>query len=679
MRFLAVLFALATFANAQRTSSIATLTPDVTSVAPGEPFTVALRLDHPAGWHSYYKNSGGLELPLSITWKLPEGATAGEIQWPTPTVKDGYAGKSFTYPGSPVFLVRITPPASLLTGSTFTFTASANWQICDKQCIDENKDFTIELPVTETAETDDSASTLFLKAESQLPKQPASEFEALVSLPTDDPDAIDIEFKGIPGEPTEFIPDQAYLNPISEGGKVTKTDAGYLVTLQRKKTDFLDNPIPQGDAISGILIAENIYRIPETGLPKKAPVTPRPASVSSLLPILTGMFFGGLFLNLMPCVFPVIGLKIMSFVQQAGQNRRSVALHGFSFAAGVIVSFAILSGILFILRSAALKTGSNLTGWGYQLQNPWVIVVLLILMFILALNMYGLFELGTSATSVGGNLQNKSGHTGSFFSGVLATVVATPCSGPFLGVAIGATMALPAFQFFTGFAFMAIGLALPYLILSLFPTLVEKLPRPGAWMESFKQAMSFLLFATAGYLLWVYGGLIGQEYLLTPILGLSLIAAAAWIYGRWFLPHKTTGTRYTALAITAVFAIAGTVMALPPKPDKLWSEWSEQTTEQLLSEGTPVYIDFTAQWCFTCQVNKKTAYTEDVLALARKKGIVFLKADKTRPHPAIEAKLEELGRTAIPVNVLIIPGEEPIITPAFLTPGILTDLFNQVP
>lgn len=383
------------------------------------------------------------------------------------------------------------------------------------------------------------------------------------------------------------------------------------------------------------------------------------------------MFLGGLLLNLMPCVFPVIGLKIMGFVQQAGENRRSIALHGISFTSGVLLSFAILSGILFTLRETI--------GWGYQLQNPWVVIILLLLMFILALNMFGIFELGTSATSVGGKLQSKSGHTGSFFSGILATVVATPCSAPFLGAAIGAAMALPALQFFTGFTFMALGLALPYLILSLFPTLVEKLPRPGPWMESFKQAMSFLLFATAGFLLWVYSGLIGQEYLLSPLMGLSLIAAAAWIYGRWNLPHKTPKTRRTALAITAIFAIGGTLLALPPQPEKLWSEWSEETTEELLAEGTPVFIDFTAQWCVTCQVNKKIAYTEEILTLAREKRIVFLKADKTKPNPAIEKKLQELGRTAIPVNVLLIPGEPPIITPEVLTPGILKDLFNQIP
>ena len=240
-------------------------------------------------------------------------------------------------------------------------------------------------------------------------------------------------------------------------------------------------------------------------------------------------------------------------------------------------------------------------------------------------------------------------------------------------------MALPAYQFFPAFGAMALGLAAPYLTLSLFPHLVEKLPRPGPWMESFKQAMSFLLFATAGYLLWVYSGLIGQENLLAPLLGLSLVAAATWIYGRWNLPHKSRKVRALALAISAAFAISGTVMALPKKTDELWQTWSEETVEELLSDGIPVYIDFTAQWCLTCQVNKKIAYSDEVLAIAKEKGIVFLKADKTAANPAIEAKLQELGRAAIPVNVLLIPDEEPVITPEILTPGYLKALFGKVP
>ena len=667
--FLFLLFPI--WLEAAPVASTATLVSEVRSVEPGKPFTVALKLEHPDEWHSYYKNSGGVELPPSIEWELPEGAVAGPIEWPVPSVKEGFGGKSFIYTGSPVFLTEITPPASLRVGDIFTFTAEANWQICKRSCINESATFSLNLPVEDTAVIDPAQAQIFAEARKALPSGQA-ETEALDL----GPDNISLTIKNLSTVPTDFVPDQPFLKALSDGGSASIVEGDAVILLQRKKTDFLDEPIPQGNSVSGIAIADKPILIRETKIAAKPP---EPASFSQLLPILGGMLFGGLILNLMPCVFPVIGLKIMGFVQQAGENRRSIALHGMTFALGVLASFAVLSGILFAVRAAALESGGELKGWGYQLQDPWVVVSLLLLMFVLGLNMFGLFELGTSATSVGGKLQNKSGHAGSFFSGVLATVVATPCSAPFLGAAIGAAMALPPFQFFSAFAAMAIGLALPYLILSFFPTLVERLPRPGPWMESFKQAMSFLLFATAGYLLWVYSGLIGQEKLLSPLLGLSILAAGAWIYGRWYLPYKPKRTRYIAIALTALFAVSGIVLALPPKPDKLWQPWSEETVEKLISEDTPVFIDFTAQWCVTCQVNKKVAYTEEVRALAKEKGIVFLKGDKTRPNPAIEAKLQELGRTAIPVNVLLVPGEEPLITPEVLTPGYLKKIFSEIP
>lgn len=664
--------------GAKDPESTASLIPEVSSVAPGKPFTIALKLEHPEGWHSYYKNSGGLELSPEIALTLPTGASAGPIQWPTPEAKEGYGGKSFIYNGSPVFLVEITPPSTLAVGSTFTFSAIAKWQICKTgKCNDEDASFSFNLPIAADAVIDPTQSGFFETARQSIPKVLPPEIVISTNVDKSSLDTIRVELKGLQARPTDFIPNERYLKSLSDGGEIVPIEDGFLLKLDRKKVDFLDNPIPQGNTISGILIGPYNYIIPETNISQPAPES---ASFGKLLKILGGMFLGGLILNLMPCVFPVIGLKIMGFVQQAGENRRSIALHGISFAVGVLASFAVLSGILFAARTAAIKDGSALKGWGYQLQDPNVVVVLVLLMFILGLNMFGLFELGTSATSVGGKLQNKSGHTGSFFSGVLATVVATPCSAPFLGVAIGATMALPAVQFFSGFTAMALGLALPYLVLSIFPSLIDKLPRPGAWMESFKQAMSFLLFGTAGYLLWVYSGLIGQEYLLSPIFGLCLIAIAAWVYGRWHLPHRSMKARIIALTIAIISICAGILLTLPPKPSKIeWQPWSEEKTETLISEGTPVYIDFTAQWCLTCQVNKKVAYTDDVVSLAKKKGIVFLRADKTRPDPAIEAKLKELGRTAIPVNVLLIPNKDPIITPEILTSGILTDLFNQIP
>jgi len=381
-------------------------------------------------------------------------------------------------------------------------------------------------------------------------------------------------------------------------------------------------------------------------------------------------------LNLMPCVFPVIGLKIMGFVQQAGQDRKKIALHGLAFTLGVLVSFGVLSGILFTARAAS---GAASIGWGYQLQNPWVVLALMLLMFVFALNLFGVFEIGISATSVGGSLQSKHGLTGSFFSGALATVVATPCSGPFLGVALGVAIALPALQFFLAFAAMAVGLALPYLVLSVFPRLIDFLPRPGAWMESFKQAMSFLLFATAGYLLSVYAGQIGPDHLLGPVFGLGAVTVAAWIYGRWNLPHCKRETRVTALVLAALFATGGLFLARPPQPSALtWEPWSQARVKTLLDEGTPVYIDFTAMWCPTCQVNKRRAYTPEVIALMKAKGVTALKADKTKANPQIEAALRQLGRAAIPVNVLLTPGKDPVIFPELLAPDDLLHALRKL-
>jgi thiol:disulfide interchange protein len=648
-------------------ASIASLISENKTIAPGQPFTLALKLAHPQDWHSYYLNSGGVELPPSIVWKLPDGFTAGTIQWPVPEVKDGFFGKSFIYAGSPVFPIEITPSKSLATGGTITLTAEASWQICKESCINESKSFTLTLPVAATAEKDPAQINLFANARKTQPLQDPS---ANITAHSQGGD-VELRITHITSTPTDFIPNQPFLQPASAGGSIQRNGDDWLITLKRVKKDALDNDVPQGTSLSGILTGTTAIAISET------PITNPPAKslpFSKYLTVLGGMFLGGLILNLMPCVFPVIGLKIMGFVQQAGQNRKKIALHGGTFTLGVLVSFGVLSGILFIARATAGPS----KGWGYQLQEPWVVFSLMLLMFVLALNMFGVFEIGASATSVGGSLQSKQGLCGSFFSGILATIVATPCSAPFLGVAIGAAIALPAVQFFAAFAAMALGLALPYLILSIFPKLIDFLPRPGAWMESFKQAMSFFLFATAGYLLWVYAGQIGLENLLGPIFGLSAIAIAAWIYGRWNLPHRPRSTRYTAIALTLLFTAGGFLLARPPQKSALvWEPWSQERVDALLEAGTPVFIDFTAQWCATCQVNKKRAYTDEVIALMQQKGIVALKADKTNPDPKIEDKLAELGRSAIPVNVLLVPDNDPVITPELLSPGYLKELFSR--
>ncbi len=648
----------------------ATLVSEVKSIAPGAKFSVALHLEHPDGWHSYYRNSGGLEEAPAIAWTLPPGFTSGPIQWPVPQVKDGYFGKSFIYSGSPVFLIDLSAPTSLAPGQTITLNAAATWQICEETCINEQKTLNLSLPVATTAELDPAAAPLFAKARASQPAKPQGWSATAQS------DGGDILLRVKPGDaldhdPTDFIPDQPFVQSASSGGSIQRDGDSWLIRLKRATQNAIGKEIPQGDSLSGVLIGPSPVALPETTIAKASPAAPPSLPFSRFLPILGGMLLGGLILNLMPCVFPVIGLKIMGFVQQAGSDRRKIAAHGVIFALGVFVSFGVLSAILFTARAT--------TGWGYQLQDPWVVLTLMLLMFVLALNMAGVFEMGTSATSVGGSLQTRHGLAGSFFSGVLATVVATPCSGPFLGVAIGAAFALPALQFFTAFAAMALGLALPYLVLSVFPKLIGFLPRPGPWMESFKQAMSFLLFATAGYLLWVYAGLIDLENLLGPILGLSAIAVAAWIHGRWNLPHRKRSTRITALLLTLLFAAGGFLIAKPPKPSALqWETWSPARVEELLAAGSPVYLDFTAQWCATCQVNKKRAYTKEVVALMKEKGVVALKADKTKPNPDIEAALQKLGRSAIPVNVLQAPGRDPVVLPELLAPDDLLDALKKL-
>lgn len=690
--------------------SVAVMVPEVKGVVAGEGFAVALELQHPEGWHSYYKNTGGVENPPEIEWQLPPGFAAGPIQWPVPEVKDGYFGKSFVYPGSPVFLVDLTVPDSVKVGESVTLRAKAVWQICSQACLNEEQEFVLTLPVVAARTMDPEQGARFAGARAKQAK-PLSGWKWSAAPKGAEEIELRLTPEGnatLPVPPAEFVPERKFLRALSDGGSVTRDGGTWVLTLKRALKDMMDEPIPQEEALSGILVGGKpgeegyfAYAVPATPIAAAgaggAGAADKPAAdradqpatkveavgFGRLMWIFGGMLLGGLLLNLMPCVFPVIGLKIMGFVSQAGDDRRKVVFHGLLFTLGVVVSFGVLSGILLAARAAGLDIN-----WGFQLQEPLVVLGLLLLFFVLALNLSGVFEIGTSATSVGSGLQAKQGLAGSFFSGVLATVVATPCSAPFLGVAIGAAVGLPALSFFAAFGAMAVGLSLPYLVLSVFPHWVDRLPRPGPWMESFKQGMSFLLYGTAAYLLWVYVVQIDAEHMLGPVFGLVLIGLAAWVYGRWHLPYRPARVRWTAVVLALGFAVAGLVLALPPKAEpaatdatataKLeWQPWSRARVEELHREGRSVYIDFTAKWCLTCQVNKQRAYTPEVVELMRKKGIVALRADKTRANAEIDSRMRELGRSAIPVNVLEVPGKEAVITPELLSPAYLLELFGK--
>lgn len=379
-------------------------------------------------------------------------------------------------------------------------------------------------------------------------------------------------------------------------------------------------------------------------------------------------FIGGLILNVMPCVFPVLGIKVLGVVQQAGEDKRQVLLHGLTYTFGVLVCFWALGGLVTTLGKA----------WGFQLQSPGFVYGLGAFFLIFGLSMAGVFEVGASAVGVGQDLQARHGLSGSFFSGLLAVVVATPCSAPFLGPALGYAVTLPTFEALVMFSFIGLGLASPFLLLAVFPKLVQALPRPGAWMESFKQGLSFLLFGTVVFLVWVLTGMVQGQPMLFAMLGLVLVAMGCWIYGRWHLPHKPARTRALALILTVLSVGGGLYAGWPVKEDK-WAEWSPEKVAELRAANKPVYIDYTAQWCVTCQVNKRVYKSEALKKLIADKQVQLLRADWTNEDPRITKALADLGKAAVPVNVLYVPGRpDPIVLPELLSVDNVSEALNQI-
>ena len=399
-------------------------------------------------------------------------------------------------------------------------------------------------------------------------------------------------------------------------------------------------------------------------------------SAPGILQQLLFAFLGGLILNVMPCVFPVLGIKVTSVVQQSGENPGRVLIHGLVYTLGVLVSFWALVAVLQVLRAG----GENLA-WGFQLQSPWFSFAVVLVIFIFGLNMLGVFEIGTSATGVGMELQGKTGLMGSFFTGLLATLVATPCAAPFLAGALTFALGLPFWPSLLFFTVIGLGLAFPFLLLSCFPRLLRLLPRPGAWMESFKQAMAFLMLAAAAYFAWALMGLISETSQRDLLIGLVMIGAACWVYGRWFTPGKPAATRAKAIVFAVLIFALGFWMAYPRPKDGTWREWSPELVEELRAKKQPVFVDFTARWCATCQVNKVVYKDQSLQKEFRDKNVVLLRADWTTPDVRIEDALAQLKKDAIPVNVLYVPGEEEpyVINPdAIYTPGLVKEALGRI-
>jgi DsbC/DsbD-like thiol-disulfide interchange protein/cytochrome c biogenesis protein CcdA len=659
------------------------------SVKPGTPFTVALRFVHQPHWHTYWVNPG-TGLPTTLKWTLPPGWTAGDIQWPAPKLLSDTRGNVIGngYDGDLLLPVTITPSADLKAGTTADLKLTADWLMCQDECVPGNASLSLSLPVADTDPQPDPTWGPRIRAViAQLPVADpswtvyASRGPTAVTLVVRATAAAanaarvpaDLHFFSEDGTTAYDLPEPAASNgkggftltlPIaSDAPKDAARLVGVLTSAQGWRPD---------GSLPGLKVDVPFGTIPAADA---ANALPAPAA-TGFLGTLALAFIGGLILNLMPCVFPVLGIKILGFVNQAGADRRKVTLHGMVFTAGVLVSFWVLAAVL-----AVLRTGGSQLGWGFQLQSPAFVFGLAAAMLAFALNMSGVFEFGLTATGIGSSLQSKSGLTGSFLTGALATVAATPCAAPFLAPALGAALALPIIQSFTIFTVIGIGLSTPYLLLSVFPAAVKVLPRPGAWMETFKQAMAFPLYATVAYLVWVLAGQLQETGLLGALFGLVLVAMGVWAYGRWNAPGASPGrARFGKVACLVLLVLgAWTGWPVPPSAtDIVWEKWSPEAVEKLRSENRIIFVDFTARWCATCQANKRLVFhgvgSEAVLKEFRDKHVATLEGDWTNRDPQITTELAKYHRAAVPFNLIWIPGRaDPVTLPELLTPSAVLD------
>src|SRR5437763_3677338 len=684
------------------------LLADTTAVVPGKPFIVGLLLRMAPGWHTYWKFSGDAGLPTEMKWKLPAGWKISEIQWPIPlkTIDPGDI-QTYGYVDEVLLMQEITPPnvvagigdagnvaradhepGSSIPATTVKLSADANWLVCEKICIPGSATLQLELPVSATSQPANTelfaryrrllpqnwpganlASTKWERAGSDLHLKIAS--PTLAKYPA-------VDFFSLPDEGTVVgHPEIQSRNeneivfriPIESAPTNLSSMAGLVVFSQQ----------PNGDDRAAWQIAT-------------APVvsTARPAAARGVFTFLLFGFLGGLILNLMPCVLPVISLKIFGFVQQAGQSREKILRSGIAFTIGIFAWFIALAVLLIVLKGA----GRDVTWGGFQFTNPYFVLVLSVIVLVFALNLFGVFEISLPQ-SITCNLLSTSERKdllGSFFQGVFATVLATPCTAPFLGTALGFAFTQSAAIILAMFIAIAAGMSAPYLLLSAQPAWLRFLPRPGPWMLHVKQFMGFLLLATLLFLLYVVGAQRGLEGAIWASCFLLVISVACWMKGAFVVPTASAVKRIVVVVLMLLFVIGSGVYFIGDKfqsakiasvDSQIRGDWQPIKPERLqpeLEQGRTVFVDFTAAWCLTCKFNEASVLeAQDVREAFQRHAIVKLKADWTNGDPVITKLLQQFGRPGVPLYVLY-PGknQEPIVFPEVLTKSMVLDKLESV-
>ncbi len=709
----------------------ARLVADVAAIQPGRSFTVGLYFRIEPGWHIYWENSGDAGLPIRVRWNVPEGFHVSPLRWPTPRRYTESGGMTaFGYQDEAMLLVTLTPPASLPEGEV-PLEAAADWLVCKEVCIPGRAKLQLTLPVGQA--TPSPEAELIARFEKALP-QAASRSPIRVVRAEWVPQGakkgmIRLDLSGRVAV-RDFFPRRLEGATIQHGG-VRVTGRSILIPVEQETGAAI------GKVVSGIVLTERgAYELRATVSETSAPTASGPVASASAPPptsekseeevaseaapdgralgsagwlnlpfrvkgqqershslglILLLAVLGGMILNITPCVLPVLSIKILSFLHQAGGDRQRARLMGVSFAAGVLVSLWALALVVMGLRA----TGEQI-GWGFQFQSPTFVVVISTVIFVFALNLFGVFEFRGPSV---GRWSEKSGLVGAFLSGVLATTLATPCTAPFLGTAVGFAFAQPGSLIFLIFTAIALGLALPYIVLSWNPGWLRFVPRPGMWMVRFKQAMGFLLLGALLWLLDVLGSQMGLEAVIWTGVFLLFVAVAVWLIGH-LEPQAGLRRRWGTWGLAALLVVGGYVWAfekelrwrearavaaeVPAKEtgsdDIAWKPFSLADIEQRVRRGETVFIDFTADWCWNCKVNERTVLqSEAVRRKMRELRVTAIKADWTNRNPEITQMLQKFGRSGVPFYVIFPAGRltEPITLPEILTPGLVIQALEE--
>ena len=658
----------------------ASLIAATAAVHPGDEILIGVHQRIIPHWHTYWKNPGDSGLATKIQYQLPPGSSAGEIQWPTPSKFVLGTVINFGYNDAVTLLSTLTVAADAEVGTDLPIKAKVKWLVCEESCIPQQVELALRLPVVAKGVAVGAGSPLIATAKARLPT--AAPWQAMLHA---DVDSLLLRLSGV-GLPALnqaflFFPEQR--GAIVHGSEQVATVSDNVIELRLKPGD---QPLAPGQTLTGLLAigAEDAmqgYSISVAWPVVNKPETAASAATDLALPGALGLALaGGLILNLMPCVFPVLSIKALAVLQQSGHDRLQTRLHGWVYTAGVLTSFAGLAGVLVLL-----KAGGVSIGWGFQFQSPLFVLCVAYVMFAVGLSLSGVFNIGGSLVGVGSGLAARSGYSGSFFSGVLAAVVATPCTAPFMGAAIGFALSQSGWVMLEVFLSLGAGLALPYWLLCHWPALQRCLPRPGVWMENLKQALAFPMYAAAVWLIWVLARQAGPTAVVVGLAGCVAIGFAAWLYQ--ISQNSSIGRRWFGEAgagLLVVLALYGAyngidapaVAAKECAPgNNIWQPYSSEALSRLRAEGKPVFVNLTADWCISCLVNERVVLSLDaVLDAFHDAGVVYLKGDWTNHDPVIADVLADYGRSGVPLYLYFAPGAQAAtVLPQILTPGVVID------